>query len=124
MGNKKTFLFFLLGGGAYTLIELLWRGRSHWSMFLLGGGCFLGLGRIGRLRLPRSLQPLAGSAFITAGELATGLLVNRGYHVWDYRAMPLHFLGQICLPYSLLWMPLSYAGIRVYGWLERKWARG
>ena len=30
-------LCFLLGGAGYVLIELLWRGRSHFSMFIAGG---------------------------------------------------------------------------------------
>ncbi len=120
MRKLKKLLFFLLGGGTYTLIELLWRGRSHWSMFLLGGGCFLSLGRLEKQQLPKPLQPVAGSAMITAGELMTGLLVNRDHSVWDYRRMPLHFLGQICLPYSLLWMPLSLAAIWLYRWMDRR----
>ena len=35
-----------LGGMIYVLIELMWRGYSHWSMFLLGGICFIALGLI------------------------------------------------------------------------------
>ncbi len=89
-------------------------------MFLLGGGCFLALGRIGRLRLPEALRPLVGSAAITAGELATGLVVNRSYGVWDYRQAPMNFMGQICLPFSILWIPVSAAGIGLYKWLDRK----
>ena len=34
--NKYLFLFDV-GGLLYILIELIWRGRSHWTMFLLGG---------------------------------------------------------------------------------------
>ncbi len=120
MKKHKSFLLFSLGGGLYTLLELLWRGRSHWSMFLLGGGCFLALGRLGRGRLPLPAQPLADSAVITAGELCTGLLLNRSYHIWDYRQAPWNFQGQICLQFSLLWVPVSLAGITLYRWLEKK----
>ncbi len=120
MKKSKYFRLFLLGGGAYTALELLWRGRSHWSMFLLGGGCFLGLGRVGRSRLPLPVQPLAGSALITAGELCTGLLLNRSFSIWDYRPTPYNFLGQICLPFSLLWVPVSLMGICLYRWLDRR----
>ena len=28
---------FLLGGQGYCTIEILWRGRTHYSMFLAGG---------------------------------------------------------------------------------------
>ena len=43
--NKYLFLF-NVGGLLYILIELIWRGRSHWTMFLLGGICFVFLGLI------------------------------------------------------------------------------
>ncbi len=119
MHFRKKGLLFLLGGGTYTVLELLWRGRSHWSMFLLGGSCFLALGRLSRCKLPIPLQPIAGSLLITAGELATGLLVNRSFAVWDYRESYGNFLGQICLPYSLLWMPLSLTGMHIYKWIDK-----
>ena len=39
----EAFLF-LIGGALYYLIEVLWRGYSHWSMFILGGVCFMIMG--------------------------------------------------------------------------------
>ena len=110
----KALALFSLGGAAYVGLELLWRGRSHPSMFLAGGGCFLLLGALHRSRLPLPLQALVGAAGITAVELITGLAVNRRYEVWDYRQVPLNFLGQICLPYSLLWIPVSTAGLLLH----------
>lgn len=118
----KKLTMFGLGGTLYTLLELLWRGRSHSSMFLLGGGCFLMLGRLRRLRLPLPVKLLLGSAGITAGELATGLLVNRNFSVWDYRPQPLNFLGQICLGFSLLWIPVSLLGMWIYGAMEKRFS--
>lgn len=116
---RKTFLF-CLGGGLYAILELLWRGRTHGSMFLLGGGCFLMLGQLRRLRLPWPVLTVLGTAAVTAGELLTGLLVNRNYAVWDYRGQPFHFQGQICLGYTLLWMPLSLFAMWLYGRAEQK----
>ena len=52
---------------------------------------------------------------ITAVELGTGLLANRSYRVWDYRDMRLNYRGQICLLYSLYWIPVSAFA----GWLYR-----
>jgi uncharacterized membrane protein len=114
---QKCALFFL-GGGVYTLLELLWRGRSHGSMFLLGGSCFLLIGTLGKKlrRCPLALLTVLFSGIVTGLELLTGLLVNRQYRVWDYRRMPCNYLGQICLGYSLLWMPVSLLGL----WLYRK----
>ncbi len=116
MKLAKNLAYFSLGGGGYVGLELLWRGRSHGSMFLAGGVCFLLLGRL--RRLPRAAQPFAGAAVITLVELATGLLFNRSHGIWDYRGLPMNFLGQICLPYSLLWVPLSAGAMALYGALE------
>ena len=110
---KKIFQFYL-GGALYMTLEFLWRGRSHGSMFLLGGSCFLLLGRLGR-KIPSPIcRALAGSALVTGLELLTGFLVNRDYRVWDYRSLPLNFCGHICLPYSLLWAPLSLLAMALY----------
>ena len=116
----KQILLFYLGGMAYAALELLWRGRTHSSMFLLGGACFVALGWLKKLRLSLPASALAGSAVVTTGELATGLAVNRSYTVWDYRTQPMNFLGQICLTFSLLWIPVSLFAMVLYGLLDRK----
>ena len=118
---RKTGLF-LLGGGGYVGLELLWRGRSHVSMFAAGGICFLLLGQLQRTRLAPAVQCVLGAGIITAVELLTGLLVNRTYRVWDYRQMPFNFLGQICLPFSLLWLPVSLGAMVLYRQLDKRWA--
>ena len=118
---RKAVLFYL-GGTVYMTLEFLWRGRSHGSMFLLGGLCFSLLGKL-RSSLPRVplwAKTVLGAAMITALELTTGLLVNRQYAVWDYRNMPLSFLGQICLPFSLLWIPVGSGGMYLYRLLEKQ----
>lgn len=118
---QKTALF-LAGGTGYVGLELLWRGRSHYSMFLAGGLCFLLLGKLGKIRprLPLALRCLVGAGIITFVELGAGLLANRDYRVWDYRQMPWNFHGQICLVYSLLWIPVSLFAMWLYERLDRK----
>ena len=118
---KNTALF-LLGGFGYVGLELLWRGRSHISMFLSGGVCFLLLGKLNRVRprLPLLLRGAVGAVVITSVELAAGLLANRDYAVWDYRAMPMNFHGQVCLPFSLLWIPLSLGAMALHGFLDAR----
>ena len=111
---------FLLGGTVYVALEMLWRGRSHISMFAAGGVCFLLLGKLRNLRLPLSVRSVMGAAAVTGVELVTGLLFNRSFQVWDYRNMPLNFLGQICLPFSLLWIPVSAMGMGLHALLERR----
>ena len=122
MNWKKRFLLGIIGGTGYVGLELVWRGRSHWSMFLAGGACFLLIGHLGELRKPAQLpfQILWSAGIITMVELAAGLLINRSYAVWDYRSMPGNFLGQICLPYCLLWLPVSLLALKSYHYLSQK----
>ena len=122
MNLRKQILRFTIGGAAYVGVELLWRGYSHISMFLAGGTCFLLLGKLGRTqpRLPLVLRGLMGALVITQVELLAGLLFNRNYQVWDYRDTPLNFFGQICLPYCLLWIPLSLLAMWLYDCLDSR----
>lgn len=116
----KNCVLFYLGGAAYLTLELLWRGRSHGSMFLAGGLCFLLIGHLGRVepRLPTIPRAIFGAGIVTMVELGAGLLVNRGYKVWDYRDQPGNLWGQICPLFSLLWIPLSLMAIWLYEGLD------
>lgn len=118
---RNSFLF-ALGGCAYMGLELLWRGWSHSSMFLAGGTCFLLLGKLRKVgkTLALPIRALIGAGIITTVEYAAGLLVNRNYTVWDYRKMPLHLHGQICLPFCLLWLPISLVAMYLYSLLDEK----
>jgi uncharacterized membrane protein len=117
---KLCFLFYL-GGMCYAGLELLWRGFSHGSMFVLGGICFVLVGNLKRLRPGKKLPARVTEAalIITLLELGCGLLVNRSYRVWDYRNMPLNVFGQICLPFTLLWIPVSFVAMLLYDWTNR-----
>ncbi len=115
----KKIPMFALGGSAYVGLELLWRGHSHISMFAAGGVCFLILGAMSRRGWGIWKRGCLGAGAITAVELVTGLLVNRDFAVWDYRHLPWNFLGQVCLPFTALWIPLSLVGMAVYPRAER-----
>ena len=116
----RTGFLFCLGGGFYGVLELAYRGRTHGSMVILGGICFLILGQLGRLPLSWPTLTVLGCASITGAELLTGLVVNRDHSVWDYRGLPFQFLGQISLPFALLWLPLAFLGIQLYRGVESK----
>lgn len=118
----KNVLLGYLGGMTYASLELLWRGRTHGSMFMLGGLCFLLIGKLGRVRpaLPVPARALVAAGIVTMLELGCGLVVNRDYAVWDYRQMPLNYHGQICLPFSLLWIPVSLTAIWLYDRVEER----
>lgn len=123
---QKHFALFSTGGTLYILIELLWRGHTHWTMFLLGGLCFVSLGLINEI-IPWDtslcIQILIGACIITLLEFATGCIVNLllKWNVWDYSNLPGNFLGQICPQYFLLWLPVSFGGILLDDWLRYWW---
>ena len=74
--NKYLFLFGV-GGLLYILIELIWRGRSHWTMFLLGGICFVFLGLINEVipwQMPLWQQILIGAVGIMTLEFLPAVL--------------------------------------------------
>ena len=98
---------FLTGAIVYPALELLARGRTHYSMAIAGGASFMLIRRVQRLRLPLWKRALLCGAGITAIEYACGCIWNRRHQVWDYRNMPLHVRGQVCLPFTLLWCALS-----------------
>ncbi|MBO5779198.1 MAG: hypothetical protein J6R82_06495 [Clostridia bacterium] len=114
-------LLFFIGLIGYPLIELLWRGRTHWTMALAGGLAMVLLLWISRSALPRPLMWGAGALAITAVEFAIGYVVNLRLHwaVWDYSALPLNVAGQICLPFTVIWFFLSIPGIALCQYLER-----
>lgn len=124
----KLAILALIGGTAYVLIELAWRGHSHISMFALGALCFVLLGGINEF-IPWELgmvwQMLIGAAVVTALEFVVGVIVNiwLGLGVWDYSNLPLNFMGQICLPFSLAWVALAGVAIVVDDYL-RYWLFG
>lgn len=112
---------FLLGGSIYCIIEILWRGYTHISMFLLGGFVFRVLARIGRLKQSFFSRVMLSTGAVTAAEFCSGILLNRimQLNVWDYSDCPMNLLGQICLPYMMLWMPLCAAGMLLNRMLDR-----
>ena len=117
---KKGTLF-SLGGLAYCGLELLWRGRTHYSMFLAGGASLLLLGKLNHMepKLPLFLRAVVGSGIITMVELAAGLVFNRSYTVWDYRDQWGNWLGQICPLFSLLWIGIAALVLLIYDPLEK-----
>ena len=104
---------FLLGGGIYCCLEVLWRGYSHPSMAALGGLCVMAVYLIDRLCCGTLLKMLLCGVTITVLEGLGGLLVNilLGLQVWDYSALPLNLCGQVCVWFALLWFLLSYPAL-------------
>ena len=60
--------------------------------------------------MPLTLEMLFGACLITGLEFGFGYVFNIrfGMNVWDYSDMPFNIMGQVCLPYMLLWFILSF----------------
>ena len=107
---------FLVGAFGYGLLELFWRGRTHYSMLITGGLCFFIIYFLNLHYADKGLffKCFMGMAVITSLEFVVGILVNKVFllQVWDYSALPYNFMGQICLLYSAFWfilgLPLAY----------------
>ena len=71
-------------------------------------------------KLPLLLRILTGAGIITMVELGMGLIFNRDFSVWDYRKVRGNYMGQICLPFCLIWIPISALAGRLYLYLTGK----
>ena len=114
MRAAKTFAAWFALGGLYLALEGIWRGGwTHIAMLPIGGLCGLCVGAVNQIpRFYKSRmiwQAVLGALIITAIEFVSGCVVNLwlGLAVWDYTDRPLNVLGQICLPYTLLWVALT-----------------
>ena len=119
----KYFILWWIFGSTYCSLEIIFRGRSNFSMILLGGLCGLLIGSINNLfpwEMSLAKQGVIGACMVTILEFITGCIVNiwLGWNVWDYSNMPLNILGQVCLPFSLLWILLSIVCIIVDDYLR------
>lgn len=127
MRQLLKFLILLSTGGAiYAIFEILFRGRTHWSMFLVGGICFVLIGGLNNWfswEMSIFRQMLISAVIVTAVEFISGIILNiwLGWNVWDYSNMTLNILGQICLPFTVLWFFLSFIAIVVDDFLRWRW---
>lgn len=117
----KVFLFhlavFFVGGSAYGLMEIMFRGFTHWTMLLADGICSIILYRISiGTNWPLWQKWILGGIAITTVEFLFGVAFNivLGWNVWDYSDRPFNLMGQICLPFTLIWIGLSAAACKLF----------
>lgn len=116
---KKLFKYLVLGnigGTVYVLIELLYRGHSHWTMYIVAAILFIMIGLINEYLswdMKMWKQMLIGTFMATIIEFIAGIIINvkLGWNVWDYSNLPLNIMGQICLPFSIVWFFISLIAI-------------
>lgn len=114
---KELLMAFGIGGVIYCLIEVIFRGHTHWTMLLTGGAVFCCLYFIFDILYNEKLlkNALLGAMIITTAEFAVGCVVNIGLnmHIWDYSHKPLNLYGQICPAFSFGWFGLSIAAFYI-----------
>ena len=104
-------LMFLLGYFIYSLIEILARGYTHWTMAVVGGTVLIFMYDVNlRLEAPLWQRCLLGALFITAMEFTVGVIDNLvlRWGVWDYTTVPLNVLGQICPAFTGIWFAICF----------------
>lgn len=119
----KCAVLFILGGLMYIGVEILWRGYSHWTMGVVGGLCFVIIGGLNNYipwEMTLQKQSAIGAFVVTCVEFVSGIILNLflRLHIWDYSNLPFNILGQICLPFTVLWFFLSTIAIIVDDYLR------
>ncbi len=122
----KYLILFCIGGIVYMGIEIIARGRTHWSMFLVGGLCFILVGGLNNWfpwEMSVIKQMFISAVIITAVEFLSGMVLNvwLGWDVWDYSNIPGNIMGQICPLFSAIWFLFSIIPITVDDLLRWKW---
>lgn len=116
-------------GTLYFFIEVVWKtvhGRPEmisWTMLLLAIVLAVPLERFGAelpWDMPLMAQATVCGLAITAVEFIAGLIINvwLGMGVWDYSNIAGNLMGQVCLPFTLLWIFLSAVGIVMLDWMR------
>lgn len=110
---KKYGLLFIIGAVGYAAIEIIWRGRTHWSMMIAGGLCFILFSMVAEMLNGKSLLVKAAvcAVGVTAIEFIFGVVFNIWLKmgVWDYSNVPFNIMGQICPMFSILWVGVAIA---------------
>ena len=125
LSEIEEYLFvFFFGAVAYSFIEVLFRGYTHWTMALTGGAAFTFLYAINFIFENRHIiiKCLTGAVVITLLEFSVGCIVNLIFnmHVWDYSNMKFNLLGQICPQFTLAWFFLCIPAFRFSNLIKEK----
>jgi uncharacterized membrane protein len=121
----KYLILLITGGAIYYIIELLWRGYSHWTMAIVGGICFILVGMINEFYnwyMALVSQMFLSAIIITGIELIAGIVLNifLKLNIWDYSNLPYNFIGQVCLLYTNIWFLLSLPAILLDDYIRHR----
>ena len=80
-------------GIALVMIVLVLHPFSRYALRKTGG----------KLAPAVLLSFFANALVCTSIDFFTGITANADYHLWDYRALPFNFMGQVCLQNSMVY---------------------
>lgn len=121
------FVIFFTSGLIYIMLELLWRGRTHWTMFLCAGLCGLVMANINNNWLEFDtdfrIQVFVSALMCSTFEFFFGIIFNGDFSIWDYRGMwgTIHVLGdQVNIIFFGIWIIISVFGLPLLDYLQWK----
>ena len=78
MKKQELLTVYAIGSVGYRFIEVLWRGRTHWTMGILGGACFLIMyvTEAAHRHMRLACRALISSLCVTTVEFFSGLLIS------------------------------------------------
>ncbi|WPC41217.1 putative ABC transporter permease [Clostridium sp. JS66] len=123
---KKDLLLIFIMGALYMVLEGIWRGWTHISMLFVGGLAAFFIGRLNehpKFYDKKMWQEcVIGTVIILILEFTSGMILNvwLSLGIWDYSNEPFNLLGQICLPYAILWFLLVPLCVYVDDYLRYK----
>lgn len=107
------FMRFAIGSAVYVFIEVMYDNTTDRWMAVMGGSLFVFCGSFDEwFMVPNLAYWFLIALTIVIIEYIGGRLVNGDFHIWDYRKVgitidgewiPLHFGGQVCLPFFAIW---------------------
>ena len=128
--GKKTIpllVIFVVSGFTYTMLELLWRGRTHWTMFICAGLCGLVMANINNNLLEFNTdfreQVFVSALLCTTMEFFFGIIFNGDFQIWDYRGTwgTIHALGdQVNILFFGIWALISFFALPLLDWMQWK----
>ena len=120
-------IIFVISGFIYTMLELIWRGRTHWTMFLCAGLCGLVIANINNNWLEFDtdfrIQVFVSALMCSTFEFFFGIIFNEDFSIWDYRGMwgTVHALGdQVNVIFFGIWIIISVFALPFLDWLQWK----
>lgn len=131
MEKKNKFIpyivIFIISGFIYVTLELIWRGRSDWTMFLCAGLCGLVMANLNNHLLSFNtdfrIQVLVSTICCTFTEFLFGIAFNGDFTIWDYRNTwgTIHWLGdQVNILFIGVWLVISAVFLPFLDWLQWK----